>query len=414
MKLIRKNPSFQASVKLSPGKSESNRALMIAAYSDKILKINNISDADDTVLLNELLNTIQKAKSLADQPFEVYCKNAGTVFRFLLTYLAQTPGKWLLTGTERMKQRPVDDLVIALKELGAEIQYFENEGYPPVLIQGKKLVGGAAKVSISKSSQFASSLLLAAPCWENGLDIELTGDPGSMPYIDMTISLMKKAGAIVERNRQFVSVQPSAYQKSEITIMPDWSGASYWLEMVALSDQASVWMEGLSIESEHGDKEVLRFFEELGVGYEVKSHGIRIFQTGRIENDVCFDLKNFPDLMPALVATCAGLGVKARFTGLENLGIKESDRIKVLLGELAKAGFEGVQISSSIIEIAANRKLPADPIFFDPHGDHRMAMCLAPLVLILNEIYISDPEVVIKSYPGFWHELSVSDAVIVI
>jgi 3-phosphoshikimate 1-carboxyvinyltransferase len=414
MRLIRKNPSFKASVKLSPGKSESNRALMIAAYSDKILKINNLSDADDTVLLIELLNSIHQKKSETDQPFEVFCRNAGTVLRFLLTYLAQTPGKWLLTGTERMKQRPVDDLVIALNELGADIQFTENEGYPPILIHGKRLIGGTAKVSISKSSQFASSILLAAPCWDKGLDIELTGDPGSMPYIDMTISLMQKAGAIVERKDQFVSVQPSAYQESEITVMADWSGASYWLEMVALSEQGSVWMEGLSTESEHGDKEVLHFFEKLGVGYEVKSHGIRVFQTGNIENNVSFDLKNYPDLMPALVTTCAGLGLKAVFTGLENLGIKESDRIKVLLGELAKAGFEGVQISSSIIEITANRSLSTFPIYFDPHGDHRMAMCLAPLVLILNEINISDPEVVIKSYPGFWHELSGTDAVFVI
>ncbi|MFZ4463781.1 MAG: 3-phosphoshikimate 1-carboxyvinyltransferase [Bacteroidales bacterium] len=414
MKLIKKNSSFQASVKLSSGKSESNRALMIAAYSDKVLKINNISDADDTVLLQELLNKISLCNSDSEQIFEVYCKNAGTVFRFLLTYLAQFPGNWFLTGSERMKQRPVNDLVIALKELGAEIQFIENEGFPPLFIRGKKLSGGNVKVSISKSSQFATSLLLAAPCWEKGLLLELTGDPGSMPYIDMTISLMQKAGAVVERKDQIVIVQASAYQESEITVLPDWSGASYWLEMVALSKNGSVWMEGLSTASDHGDKEVLHFFEKLGVGFEESSYGIKVFQTGRIETDLRFDLKNFPDLMPALVASCAGLGVKAVFTGLENLGIKESDRISVLLGELAKAGFEGNQISSYSIETSGNNTLSAFPIQFDPHGDHRMAMCLAPLVLKLNEIDISDPEVVIKSYPGFWQELSATDAVIII
>lgn len=414
MKLIRKNPSFHASVKLSSGKSESNRALMIAAYSDNLLKIKNLSDADDTVLLQELLNKIRLFNADSDQIFEVYCKNAGTVLRFLLTYLSQLHGNWRLTGSDRMKQRPVHDLVIALQELGAEIQFLENEGFPPLFIRGKKISGGNASVSISKSSQFASSLLLAAPCWEKGLTLELTGDPGSMPYIDLTISLMQKAGAIVERKDQFVFVQPNAYLESEIKVLPDWSGASYWLEMVALSNHGSLWLEELSSNSDHGDKEALRFFEQLGVGFEESARGIKIFQTGRIGTNLQFDLKNFPDLMPALVASCAGLGVKAVFTGLDNLGIKESDRISVLLGELAKAGFDGIQISSSALEISGNKIESAFPIQFDPHGDHRMAMCLAPLALKLNEIEISDPDVVVKSYPGFWKELSATDAVIVI
>ncbi len=400
--------SYRRRVKVSASKSESNRALMIQAYSLQEQHISNLSDADDTLLLQSLLALIRLQKPSTDLVV-VDCKNAGTVFRFLLSYLAQYEGIWLLTGSERMKNRPVGDLVVSLQSLGGDIQYAGKPGYPPLRIKGTRLFGGNVTVSMDLSSQFASSLLLGAPMWKNGLRLKLIGGMGSMPYLDLTLIMMEKFGARAFRVGNEVIVEAAEYQTSEYDVEPDWSGASYWYEWVALSDSDEIIIENLNPGSAQGDREVLTYFEKLGVGTEMQGRDLRLFKTGNVSNNLLFNLKETPDLMPALVTTCAGMGVHAIFNGLGNLAIKESDRTAVLLHELSKAGFSILKNSPEQIETFDSKVNIAQKSVshqFNTHGDHRIAMCLAPLVLILNEIEIVDPEVVVKSYPGFWNELS--------
>jgi 3-phosphoshikimate 1-carboxyvinyltransferase len=413
MRLALLNPTFDTSIHLSSSKSESNRALMIDAYAEGNIQISNLSDADDTVLLNKLLFEIQSVDNQKNV-VELDCNNAGTVYRFLLTFLANKPGKWILTGSERMKQRPVDDLVATLIQLGADIQYTDQIGYPPLLVSGKKLEGGFARVSLEKSSQFASSLVMAAPVLTNGLRLELTGNPSSMPYLDMTLNMMLLSGAELVRHDNIVIVKPVPYKKTDITVSADWSGASFWFELVALSEQGRLNLEGLSLKSDQGDKVLVDFYKMLGVTCKDNQNGLTVWKTGEVSDKVQFNLRDFPDLLPSLAVTCAGLGVEAVFTGLENLVIKESNRTLAIQQELAKVGIS-CSIPSTGELIIHCSKLNATTTggctIFRTYDDHRMAMALAPLVLLLGEIEIQQPEVVSKSYPAYWNELLKTNAV---
>ena len=410
MKIVSIVDDFDISVSLTGSKSESNRALMICHYAGLEPTIQNLSVADDTILLMELLKKINNCKEREQSSYkEINCQNAGTVFRFLTTALAVRPGKWLLTGSERMRKRPIKDLVDALRQLGADIEYQDDEGFPPLLINGGNLKGGEASVNISKSSQYASSLLLAAPCFENGLRLHLEGELTSLPYIDMTIEIMSEYGAKVRRNNRDVFVEHSDYQNVKYTVESDWSAASYWYEMVALSRNGCVFLENLKMNSVQGDKIVARVFERFGVISHEKRNGVLIEKSGNpIDNDLQIDFVNAPDLFPAVVATCAGLGVNATFTGLKNLAIKESDRISVMVSELRKIGAEFEKISDDILKIKLLRDLKLfseeNPVVFDSHDDHRIAMSLAPLSLKVGAVEVENAEAVSKSYPNFWTE----------
>lgn len=365
------NRLLKGSVSLPGSKSESNRALMIAAYSGFPLQVENLSDAHDTVLLKTLLE---------DTSSTIDCEDAGTVARFLLTYLANKPGTWLLTGTPRLCERPMAPLVDALRQLGAEI----IGDSLPLKIVGKSLKGGSVTLDASQSSQFASSLLLAAPTWEHGLQLTLKGDPVSMPYLEMTIKMMEHYGVQVIREGNTIKVAHQPYQPRPFTVSSDWSAASYWYEMMALSDGGELLLKGLKPNSLQGDAVVAEWFKPFGVIATFEPEGARLTKVPVDPHDLIFDFTHAPDLFPAVCATCAALGVDAVFKGTATLSAKESDRLNALKAELSHLGEKRV---------------------FCTYGDHRIAMALASLWPKYGPIEVDDLSVVNKSYPSFWKEM---------
>lgn len=410
MRVCLLNNNFKVSVPLVGSKSESNRALMICHYAGFEPKIENLSKADDTVLLSELLKFINNGKEQYSLK-EVDCRNAGTVFRFLATALSLRPGKWLLTGSDRMRERPVGDLVDALRRLGADIEYQFVEGFPPLIIKGKELKGGCVSVDVSQSSQYASSLLLAAPTFENGLKLHLDGGLTSLPYIDMTVGIMTEYGAKVRRDGRDIVVEHSDYQNVEYVVESDWSAASYWFEIVALSDGGQAFLRNLKEKSVQGDKIVAGVFDRFGVRTIFEDEGATVVKsTSNCKNLFEFDFTDAPDLFPAVVATCVGLQVGTTFTGLKNLAIKESDRVDAMVTELNKIGVEFEKISDDMLKMNALRNIPffseVNPVVFDSHDDHRIAMALAPLSMKIGAVEIENAEAVSKSYPDFWNDFS--------
>lgn len=363
--------TLHGTVNLPGSKSESNRALMIAAYGGFPLEADNLSAANDTVLLKTLLN---------QTPTTVDCQDAGTVARFLLTYLANKPGTWLLTGTERLRQRPMAPLIDALRQLNAVI----TSDTLPVAIQGRKLDGGHVNLDASQSSQFASSLIMAAPTWEQGLKLSLTGNPVSMPYLEMTIKMMEHFGVHVDRNGNEITVAHQSYQPRPFSVSADWSAASYWYEMMALSDVGELLLKGLKADSLQGDAIVAQWFKPLGVITSFEPEGARLTKGPVDLQNLVFDFTNTPDLYPAVYATCVALHLDAVFKGTETLSNKESDRLKALQTELSHLGEDRV---------------------FRTYGDHRIAMALASLWPIFGPVAVNDPLTVNKSYPGFWDDI---------
>ena len=378
-------------VTLPASKSESNRALMIAAYGGFAPDFQNLSDSNDTQVLNEALvsmsfqhGVVRGRESMHTKASFIDIADCGTAARFMTTYMACHEGEWLLTGTERMKQRPILPLVKSLRELGADIQFVEKEGCLPLRIKGKPITGGKAQIDMHQSSQFASSLLLAAPMWPKGLEMDLVGELTSLPYLEMTLTMMRHFGAEVERNGRTISVKPKHYQSNSFVVSGDWSAASYWYEMAALSEECEIRLRGLSLSSLQGDVVIVDWMKQLGVGTFVEKDAIVLRKIPFEKHSVCFDFAAHPDLYPTMAATCAGLNVDATFTGLDNLALKESDRVGAMQVELSKLG--------------------SRPLRFCSHNDHRIVMALAPLALLYGPISFDHPEVVEKSYPGFWSD----------
>lgn len=397
---------LQCDIQLPASKSESNRALMIAAYDGFPADFQNLSDAQDTKILCRSLTFCRECHSedfvsidtLAPSSFGMTClqnskriysrqidiADCGTAARFLMTYLACHAGEWLLTGTERMKQRPIQPLVDALTKLGADIQYVEKQGFLPLQIYGKPIQGGKVGIDMTQSSQFASSLLLAAPMFPQGLELELLGELNSVPYLDMTLSMMRHFGADVERSGRMIKVNPKPYQPTSFAISSDWSAASYWYEMAAFSEECEIRLNGLSLPSLQGDAIIAEWMKSLGVCTTAFEDGLVLTKSPFVKKPLSFDFTDCPDLYPTMAATCAGLQVEAQFTGVENLHLKESDRIEAMQTELAKLG--------------------SQPLQFCSHNDHRVVMALAPLALIYGPVTFDHPEVVEKSYPCFWED----------
>ncbi len=374
------NRLLKGSVSLPGSKSESNRALMIAAYGGFPLDVDGLSDAHDTVLLKTLLEQSSLRGASATKQSIIDCEDAGTVARFLLTYLANKTGIWQLTGTERLCQRPMAPLIDALRHLGADIV----GDTLPLRITGKPIKGGSVTLDASQSSQFASSLLLAAPTWEQGLQLTLKGNPVSMPYLEMTIKMMEYYGIQVIREDNTITVPHQSYQPRPFVVSPDWSAASYWYEMMALSDGGEVLLKGLRPDSLQGDAVVAEWFNTLGVLTTFEPEGARLTKTMTKPQDLVFDFTDTPDLFPAVCATCAALGVDAVFKGTATLSAKESDRLNALKAELSHLGENRV---------------------FRTYGDHRIAMALASLWPKYGPIEVDDLSVVNKSYPSFWKEM---------
>ena len=397
---------LRCDITLPASKSESNRALMIAAYGGFAPDFQNLSDSNDTKVLkialeclpfiDSLRHTFPRGNDIKGTPIIIDIADCGTAARFMTTYLACHEGDWLLTGTDRMKQRPIKPLVDALLALGAEIQYVEKQGFLPLQIHGKVLQGGKVGIDMSLSSQYASSLLLAAPMFPQGLELELLGCANSLPYLDMTLNMLCHFSAQAERQGSKVVVKPQPYKKQPFTVEPDWTAASYWYEMAAFSEKCEIKLRSLKVPEPvegpldrlvlQGDAIIVEWMKSFGVCTTVVDDGVILTKMPFEKKPLSFDFTNCPDLYPTIAATCAGLQVEAKFTGIDNLHIKESDRVAAMQMELAKLG--------------------NPPLHFCAHNDHRVVMALAPLAILYGPVAFDHPEVVKKSYPNFWTDCS--------
>ena len=394
-------------VDLPSSKSVSNRALIIHALSGGGMLPQNLSDCDDTDVM---------IKALRDMPEVIDIKAAGTAMRFLTAYLAVTPGRHTITGTERMRHRPIRLLVDALRYLGAEVEYAGEEGYPPLRITGRPLDGGRIEIPGNVSSQYISALLMIGPVLRDGLRLHLTGDIISRPYIDMTLWIMGEFGAEAEwTDISTITVAPKPYAARGYNIENDWSAASYWYEMVALGGRDSeVTLTGLMDGSKQADSSVRYIFSLLGVKttFGTTEEGVpttvRLSRNGHCVPRLEYDFINSPDLAQTFVVCCAALGVPFRFTGLQTLRIKETDRIEALKREMGKLGYVLRDVEGRELVWSGERCEPLPDAAVDTYDDHRMALAFAPLAMKWGRVRINNPHVVTKSYPHFWNDLKSS------
>lgn len=404
LRLTLKSDQLKGEVKLSGSKSISNRLLIMSQLAGSISNFSNLSIAGDTTRLAVSLRQIEICSD-SRIPLIIDAGNAGTVLRFLTAFLSIKKGKWLLTGEERMKNRPVGGLVDALNQLGADIGFTKKNSFPPLLIQGSELFGDQIKVDASKSSQFISALMMIAPYFENGLIINMLKKPVSYSYIEMTANLMKQFGIVVQLSKNTIAIKSGEYQITEIDVEPDWSSASYWYELVALSQNAEIFLPGFRKNSVQGDRICAQLFEELGVSTKYESEGIRLQKCKVTSISFSYDFTDHPDLVPAIMATCAAKQIKATFYGVSHLKYKESDRLTSLKNELSKIGAKLEETKEGYRLIPSNTGDLGKDLVFETYADHRIAMCLAPLAIISQSIDILDPDVVVKSYPEYWSDL---------
>ncbi len=328
---IHKNKGFiKGKITLPASKSISNRALIINYLSGDKLQLNNLSPADDTQLMVTLLSRIEKQKG-SEIPITIDCQNAGTVARFLTALLAITPGKWLITGSGRMKERPVGILVDCLNSMGGSIEYKGEDAFLPLLIEGKPLKGEEIEIDGSVSSQFISALLLISPEIQGGLSVKFKNKVNSLPYIEMTLKLLNRFGIKSSFGDKTIRINPQEFKPGALIIEPDWTSASYWYEIAAFADKTDIVLKGLQKESLQGDAILSAIFKQFGVRTEYLTDGIRLTKSGEIVSAFSIDFTHCPDLAQAVIVTCAGLNIPGKFTGLESLRIKETDRIKALV-----------------------------------------------------------------------------------
>ena len=391
---------IDTTINLPASKSISNRALILHALGKGSVVPDNLSDCDDTKVIINALKTM---------PPVIDIKAAGTAMRFMTAYLSVTPGEHVITGTDRMKHRPIRVLVDALRKLGAQIEYTEEEGFPPLRITGDTLDGGMLEIPGDVSSQYISALLMIGPAMKNGLKLRLTGNIVSRPYIDLTLHVMHEFGISVEwTDVDMISVSHQEIGERRYTIENDWSASSYWYEILAMinDDESRVTLPGLKDASRQGDSAVRYLFSMLGV-----KTAFRTTNEVVLTRHMCslprldYDFINQPDLAQTLVVTCATLGIPFHFTGLGNLRIKETDRIEAMKTEMRKLAY--VLDDSVETELSWNgeRCEAEEKPVIDTYEDHRMAMAFAPTAILLGEIRINNPEVVTKSYPGYWDDL---------
>ena len=395
---------------LPASKSISNRALILSALSENRCPVDNLSDCDDTKVM---------LAAFSSGTNNIDIGAAGTSMRFLTAYLAQKAGTWTITGSERMKNRPIRILVDALKQLGADIEYMEKEGFPPLKINGKKLQGGKISLDGGVSSQYISALMMIAPAMSEGLTLTLTGNVISQPYIRMTSQMMHNFGVKVEWEQQTINIKPQSYVPCAYIVESDWSAASYWYEILSFCPRNSeINLTGLFKDSLQGDSRVVQLSNCLNVSTEFTENGVRITNKGLEacigsdcteniidNNEFIYDFVNEPDLAQTFVVACALKNTPFRFTGLQSLRIKETDRMSALQKEMKKLGYIIHDRNDCELVWSGERCDPEVDFSIDTYEDHRMAMSFAPAAIILGKININDPHVVSKSYPGFWDDL---------
>jgi 3-phosphoshikimate 1-carboxyvinyltransferase len=392
---LKLTPVIRGTANLLPAsKSISNRALIINALAGNKSELHNLSDANDTQLMLRLVNSSARTIDVED---------AGTTMRFLTAYFTVTNANKILTGTARMKERPIALLVNALRSLGAEINYLGIEGYPPhEIIRFKGQKTDELTIRGDVSSQYISALMMISPVLEKGLMLTLEGKIGSRPYIAMTASIMKHFGVECELLSDKVITKHQSYKSATFTVESDWSAASYWFAFAALADQAEILLPRLSLQSLQGDSVIVDIMKSLGVN-AVMDDGMLKLTKGRNSDQISWDFTHCPDLAQTVCVVCAAKGVKGSFTGLESLRIKETDRIAALQNELRKIGADLLDDNGEHWTLVPSTKLPAEASF-ETYKDHRMAMAFAPLCALMD-LEIRNPDVVRKSYPNYWNDL---------
>ena len=384
---------------LSSSKSISNRALLLKALSNNQSSVSNLSSARDTQLMNRLVTSNEKVIDVLD---------AGTTMRFLSAYFALSGKNKILTGTARMKERPIELLVNALRKIGASISYLEKEGFPPIETQGfEKQLTNQIEIPGNVSSQYISALMMVAASLPQGLTINLTGEIGSIPYIKMTAELMAQFGIQVEMNfeKKIIKIQPSKFKIAEVVVEADWSSASYWFGFTALASTAEITLLNVSEESLQGDRVIVDVMDKLGVQSDFRDGNLYLTKK-EAEKNIFWDFRNCPDLAQTVLPVCAAKNISGEFIGLESLRIKETDRIVALQTELAKIGATLIEPTTGNwkLETGNWKQEIGKPITIKTYHDHRMAMGLAPLATLID-LKIESPEVVNKSYPGFWKDM---------
>ena len=387
-------------INLPASKSISNRALILNALSYSAYDIENLSDSDDT-------RVMEAAFESNSSHFDVGA--AGTSMRFLTAFLAKTVGEWTITGSERMKNRPIKLLVDALNSLGGKIEYMEKEGFPPLRIFGSALMGGDISLDGGISSQYISALMMIAPFMQNGLKINLEGKVISRPYIRMTQQMMADFGVKVAFHENIIDIQPQTYTPIRYRVESDWSAASYWYEILALAEEGKIQLNGLKKESLQGDSHVAEIYKNFGVETEYFDNYVVISKskelTHKLDADKLeIDFTNVPDLAQTVVVTCCLKEIPFKFSGLQSLKIKETNRVAALINELKKLGYVLYEPSEGELAWNEERCEPESVPSIATYEDHRMAMAFAPAAL-LKPIEILHPEVVSKSYPGFWEDI---------
>lgn len=397
--------SLQGTIKLTGSKSIANRVLLIRALTEGDFHIANMSESDDSVTMNKLL---------CSGDYELDAHHAGTTFRFLTAYLASRPGENVLTGSARMKQRPIGPLVDALRSLGADISYLENEGYPPLRIGSPD---GNLKKEVSVrgdiSSQYLSALLMIGPTLPEGLVLHITGDLVSRPYLEMTLQTMSFFGVQHEWEGQTITVPHQTYQARDYFVEADWSAASYYYSLAAMAEEADLVLEGLKEDSLQGDAAIAKIGESFGIHTTYLENKVRLVKSKEASAPAFFEY-NFikqPDIAQTVFAMCAATGTQGLFTGLQTLYIKETDRLAAFKTELQKVHVFLSKVPDRFKKntvgeyymLEGKADLSVIPVF-DTYHDHRMAMALAPLAL-LGPIRVNEADVVSKSYPAFWEDL---------
>lgn len=388
---------LRSQLQITGSKSESNRLLLLNQLFHQALTLENISNSEDSDLMQ---------KALANTSDVIDIHHAGTAMRFLTAYLSIQDGRTVtLTGSTRMKQRPIGVLVEALNQLGADIRYVENEGYPPLLITGKNIQKDQITIPANVSSQYITALMLIGTQLEKGLTITLEGKIISVPYIQMTLQLLNRIGVKAEMNGQHIHVEPKKeIQPQIIQVESDWSSASYYYSLVALSPNSEISISTYYPDSLQGDSALQKIYQEhFGVESTFKNGTLTLKNDPNFNFDevISLDLNNTPDIAQTIAATCVGLKLNCHLTGLETLKIKETDRLQALKNELEKVGAE-IEITADSLTIKGYHIIEEIPVF-ETYNDHRMAMCMAPLA-VKFPIQIKNEMVVEKSYPTFWED----------
>jgi len=398
--ITKEDKILKGEITLPSSKSISNRILIINSLSYSPYEIENLSDSDDTKVMEAVLNANTNHFDIG---------HAGTAMRFLTAFLSKIAGEWILTGSERMRQRPIGILVDALRKLGASIEYTEKEGFPPLKILGTSLKGGVLELDGSISSQYISALLMIAPTIPGGLTLKLLNQVTSKPYIELTLNLMKQFGIHHTWNGNEIRIDEQTYNPVKFSVEADWSGASYWYAMAALSDECDLRLKGLRLQSQQGDAAQSAWFEKyFGVHSKQVDNDVLLTKVkGREIKIVELDFIENPDIAQTFAVLAVCQKISFHFKGLTTLKIKETDRIHALKTELSKFGATLSEPAEGELawDGTFDQSLVNQPAVVETYHDHRMALAFAPAAMVYPAIVINDPGVITKSYPSFWDDL---------